>query len=364
MATPAQQANTRRLYQVWKGNNRFFCGGRLIFGPDVASLLLSTLLIVGPAITFCCQIIIKLHEDEKSDESSDRPMLWLLILMVAFFVTISDLVFLFMTSSIDPGIVPRNTGPPGTDESVNVNTPSMEWIDGRTPQLRLPRARTKDEIVNGFAVKVKYCETCMLYRPPRASHCSVCNNCVHKFDHHCPWIGQCIGQTTNENFRWRYDKKHNPYDKGFLRNFGDVFLSEIPPSMHDFRSWVTEETIQVEFYTPNIDADVISPTENIDIEISTEPAIDDNLSVPSIQQNFDFSSNDALDPSVHPVTQNPSFHAPTHSMESYGGENGMPTDETKGEDVGGPVKDESVIKHSCSNMVVTASVEDVDMRST
>lgn len=148
-----------------------------------------------------------------------------------------------------------------------------------------------------------------------------------------------------------------------MRNFGDVFLSEIPPSMHDFRSWVTEETIQVEFYTPNIDADVISPTENIDIEISTEPAIDDNLSVPSIQQNFDCSSNDALDPSVHPVTQNPSFHAPTHSMESYDGENGMPTDETKGEDVGGPVKDESVIKHSCSNMVVTP-VEDVDMRST
>ncbi|KAJ8461156.1 hypothetical protein OPV22_034082 [Ensete ventricosum] len=411
MATPAQQANSRRLYQVWKGNNRFFCGGRLIFGPDVASLLLSTLLIVGPAITFCCQIIIKIHEYEKSDKNSDRPMLWLSILMVAFLVIISDLVFLCMTSSIDPGIVPRNTGPPGTDESVDVNTPSMEWIDGRTPHLRLSRARMKDEIVNGIAVKVKYCETCMLYRPPRASHCSVCNNCVHKFDHHCPWVGQCIGQrnyrfffffiststflciyvftfswlniitkmnhhrytiwkamkceilslmlivytfiavwfvggltvfhlylictnqTTNENFRCRYDKKHNPYDKGFLRNFGDVFLSEIPPSMHDFRSWVIEETIQVEVYTPNIDADVISPMENIDIEIGTEPAIDDNLPVPSIQQNFDCSSSDALDPSVYPITQNPSFHAPTHSMESYDGENGMPTDERKGEEL-------------------------------
>ncbi|RRT82966.1 hypothetical protein B296_00018906, partial [Ensete ventricosum] len=56
---------------------------------DVASLLLSTLLIVGPAITFCCQIIIKIHEYEKSDKNSDRPMLWLSILMVAFLVTIS-----------------------------------------------------------------------------------------------------------------------------------------------------------------------------------------------------------------------------------------------------------------------------------
>ena len=36
------------------------------------------------------------------------------------------------------------------------------------------------------------CDKCQAWKPMRAHHCSICNKCVLKMDHHCPWVGTCI----------------------------------------------------------------------------------------------------------------------------------------------------------------------------
>ncbi|KDP23240.1 hypothetical protein JCGZ_23073 [Jatropha curcas] len=292
-----------RVYQAWKGSNIFCFGGRLIFGPDVRSLFLTVFLIVTPVILFCSFVS---HEII----SEFQPHIGNLIIVACAIFTSYVMFLLFLTSSRDPGIIPRNLHPP-EDEGSCI---SADWPATHGGGSNLPPV--KDVVVNGIVVKVKYCQTCMLYRPPRCSHCSICNNCVERFDHHCPWVGQCIGkrnyrfffmfvssttvlclyvfafcwvnvsrimgayhcslwkaflkspfsgililytfvcgwfvggltafhlylictnQTTYENFRYRYDGKMNPYNRGFVRNIVEIFFSKIPKSKNIFRAKV------------------------------------------------------------------------------------------------------------------------------
>ncbi|KAI3409718.1 S-acyltransferase [Psidium guajava] len=303
-----------RVYQTWKGSNRFCCGGRLIFGPDARSLFLTVFLIVTPVILFCTFVSQRLFH-EFDDHIGN------LIVAISAIFTLYIVILLFLTSGRDPGIIPRNLHPPEPEDEADGSNLSADWPGSRTGAPNLPP--TKDVTVKGMVVKVKYCQTCMLYRPPRCSHCSICNNCVERFDHHCPWVGQCIGkrnyrfffmfissttmlclyvfafcwvniskimdeyqcdlwralvkspmsgililytfiaawfvggltgfhlyliitnQTTYENFRYRYDSKMNPYNRGCVGNLWEIFFSKIPPSKNNFRAKVKGETSSV-----------------------------------------------------------------------------------------------------------------------
>jgi len=44
------------------------------------------------------------------------------------------------------------------------------------------------------------CITCKIIRPPGASHCSSCDNCVLNFDHHCVFISNCVGKRNHKYF--------------------------------------------------------------------------------------------------------------------------------------------------------------------
>lgn len=47
---------------------------------------------------------------------------------------------------------------------------------------------------------VQLCPDCEIVRTPRSRHCGTCNQCVERFDHHCPWINNCIGINNHKYF--------------------------------------------------------------------------------------------------------------------------------------------------------------------
>ncbi|XP_064946268.1 probable protein S-acyltransferase 7 isoform X2 [Musa acuminata AAA Group] len=297
----AADAESPRVFEAWKGSNIFFLQGRFIFGPDVRSLFLTIFLIVAPVSIFCVFVARKLMDEFSST-------LGIPVMVIAVLFTLYDLILLLVTSGRDPGIVPRNPHPPEAE----IFEDNSEVGGARTAQLHLPR--TKDVNVNGMTVKRNYrffymfvfsttllclyvfgfswvcivkirnAEQISLWRAMTKTPASIVL-IIYIFI--SVWfVGglsvfhlylMSTNQTTYENFRYRYDRRANPYNRGVVENFKEIFFTSIPPSKNKFRARVPREqeyqqlTIGGGFMSPNMGRAVG------DIEMGRKPVTWDEL---------------------------------------------------------------------------------------
>ena len=99
-----------------------------------------------------------------------------IIIIIMFILFFLSSFFLFKSGLIDSGILIRG----------NLVDIQMENKNCRTKPTHLRQL--------GYIREYKICDTCFIVRPLRSNHCGICDNCIYRFDHHCPWIGTCVGK--------------------------------------------------------------------------------------------------------------------------------------------------------------------------
>ena len=149
------------------GNNKFFCDNKILVGNKYYHLIYSFIFLSLPT-SFYISCMIKINT---------ASSIFLLVLILILFIPI--IYGLLKGGTKDPGIIERN------NEYATYNN----------------KKSTIKVNIKGHMVNLNYCYTCFHFRPPRTSHCAECDNCVEKFDHHCLWMGTCVGK---RNYKYFY----------------------------------------------------------------------------------------------------------------------------------------------------------------
>ncbi|XP_062148643.1 protein S-acyltransferase 24 [Alnus glutinosa] len=182
--TPAQLASDKNHRQV-----AFFLGNarRLLDKRCDGNSRLGKISKLGLAPGLWCLIFVLVVTYTHSViMASNLPKLTAgsgLFAWLGVFLASAGLVMLYRCSSKDPGYIRMNVHDAQNmkdDEpllKIEINNPAL--LAGNWSQL---------------------CATCKIVRPLRAKHCSTCDRCVEQFDHHCPWVSNCIGKRNKWDF--------------------------------------------------------------------------------------------------------------------------------------------------------------------
>ncbi|KAK8669694.1 hypothetical protein V6N13_107118 [Hibiscus sabdariffa] len=162
--------------------------------------------------------ILFLFDSDLVDKTKKEPWYTALYLLL-FFVT---LVQYFITSSSSPGyvidamrafnetnVIYRKSLVASKQSASSKNGSLDATVEGcqsgRNFQGSTSASWTKlvmDLYPPGTSIRTCICSYCNVEQPPRTKHCHDCDKCILQFDHHCVWLGTCIGQGNHCSFWW------------------------------------------------------------------------------------------------------------------------------------------------------------------
>jgi palmitoyltransferase ZDHHC9/14/18 len=158
-----------------QSRSRVYCGGKCVGGPERSGVVGTSLIILVPAVVYAVCLAPWLF----------AYGFWYVGVLPLLSLPLTE-ALLLMAALSDPGIIPRRLA-------------KLEDLpEGRAPSVKRSHFDRAKQIE--FETTHKWCDTCLIYRPDRASHCRSCDNCVAHFDHHCPWISNCVGRNNYKFF--------------------------------------------------------------------------------------------------------------------------------------------------------------------